>query len=121
MTTALTLTAATCKPNAGSAALGGIILLVLIGAIALFAILYGQAHNKLTRANAELAFLRPAFQQLQGAASTVAWSPPTRAMNAGWHPDPTERHEYRLFNGYTWDDDVADAGVVAKDPLTDQG
>jgi hypothetical protein len=37
--------------------------------------------------------------------------------SAGWHPDPSRRHEYRYWNGLVWTDDVADRGVVAVDPL----
>lgn len=37
--------------------------------------------------------------------------------SAGWHPDPSRRHEYRYWNGWIWTDAVADRGVVAVDPL----
>jgi hypothetical protein len=37
--------------------------------------------------------------------------------NAGWHPDPSGRHEYRYWNGWVWTDAVADRGVTAVDPL----
>ena len=117
MLTVITLAVTTCKTNAGNAAVGGIILLVLFGAIALFAILYGQTRHKLTAANAELAFLRPAHQRLQGAWGAGGWAPSTPPLSAGWQPDPTERHEYRLWNGYTWEDDVANAGVASRDPM----
>lgn len=36
---------------------------------------------------------------------------------AGWHPDPTGRHQYRYWDGSQWTDDVADAGVGAVDPV----
>lgn len=34
----------------------------------------------------------------------------------GWQPDPTGRHDHRYWDGSRWTDDVADAGVAAKDP-----
>jgi hypothetical protein len=45
----------------------------------------------------------------QGSAAAVA-------QPAGWHPDPSGRHELRYWNGTAWTDDVSDAGVAAKDP-----
>lgn len=36
---------------------------------------------------------------------------------AGWHPDPRGRHEHRYWDGTQWTDDVADGGVVSKDPV----
>ena len=38
-------------------------------------------------------------------------------MQAGWHPDPTGRHELRYFNGSAWTGDVADAGARGIDLL----
>jgi hypothetical protein len=38
------------------------------------------------------------------------------AQPAGWHPDPSGRHEMRYWNGSVWTDDVSDAGVATKDP-----
>ena len=37
-----------------------------------------------------------------------------------WLPDPTGRHEYRLWDGQRWDDRVADGGETSKDPLSEQ-
>lgn len=34
----------------------------------------------------------------------------------GWQADPTGRHDHRYWDGARWTDDVADAGVAAKDP-----
>ncbi|MGV3757944.1 MAG: DUF2510 domain-containing protein [Actinomycetota bacterium] len=34
----------------------------------------------------------------------------------GWQADPTGRHDHRYWDGSRWTDDVADAGVAAKDP-----
>lgn len=36
---------------------------------------------------------------------------------AGWFPDPEGRHEHRWWDGSTWTDQVADAGVAATDPM----
>lgn len=36
---------------------------------------------------------------------------------AGWHADPTGRHEHRYWDGATWSDQVSDAGTVTTDPL----
>jgi hypothetical protein len=36
---------------------------------------------------------------------------------AGWHPDPSLRHEYRYWDGSVWTDTVADSGLVTVDPL----
>jgi len=35
---------------------------------------------------------------------------------AGWHPDPHGRHEYRYWDGSAWTDQVSDGGVQATDP-----
>lgn len=37
---------------------------------------------------------------------------------AGWHPDPTRRHQHRYFDGSDWTDDVADNGRTGHDPVT---
>jgi hypothetical protein len=42
------------------------------------------------------------------------------APRAGWHPDPTERHDYRYWDGVQWTDDVSDGGVTAVDPVPDE-
>lgn len=39
------------------------------------------------------------------------------SQQAGWHPDPGGRHEYRYWDGSRWTDDVSDGGVAARDPL----
>lgn len=38
---------------------------------------------------------------------------------AGWHPDPRGRHEHRYWDGTQWTDHVADAGVMATDPVAE--
>jgi hypothetical protein len=34
---------------------------------------------------------------------------------AGWHPDPTGRHQYRWFDGVLWTNHVGDDGVASTD------
>lgn len=47
---------------------------------------------------------------------TCGFVPPWATV-AGLYPDPTHRHEYRYWDGTTWTDRVADAGVGAADPM----
>lgn len=42
------------------------------------------------------------------------------ATRIGWLPDPTGRHEYRLWDGERWDDQVADGGNTSYDPISEQ-
>src|SRR6476620_11671649 len=42
---------------------------------------------------------------------------PAMMESAGWHPDPSLRHEYRYWDGSGWTDTVADSGLVTVDPL----
>ena len=37
---------------------------------------------------------------------------------AGWHADPTLRHEYRFFDGYAWTVHISDNGCAGVDPLS---
>lgn len=39
------------------------------------------------------------------------------STSSGWHSDPTGRHEHRYWDGGSWSDHVADAGVVGHDEL----
>ena len=41
----------------------------------------------------------------------------TGAANAGWHPDPTGRHQHRYFDGTQWTHHVADNGRGSTDPV----
>jgi hypothetical protein len=45
--------------------------------------------------------------------------PPPPAVNASpaWFTDPTGRHDHRFWDGTSWTERVADAGVSAVDPL----
>jgi hypothetical protein len=39
------------------------------------------------------------------------------APPAGWHPDPSRRHEQRYWNGSAWTEHVSSRGVSGIDPL----
>lgn len=52
----------------------------------------------------------------QGVAPMAVPASPTIA--AGWHTDPSGRHQHRYWDGTRWTDDVADGGAVTKDALT---
>jgi hypothetical protein len=41
----------------------------------------------------------------------------TSTTPAGWHPDPSGRHEWRHWDGQRWTDHVSDGGVTTLDPL----
>ena len=43
---------------------------------------------------------------------------PPPPAGARWAPDPTRRHEMRLWDGQRWTADVSDAGIAGVDPLT---
>ena len=49
-----------------------------------------------------------------GATGVVAASP---AGEAGWHPDPTGRHEYRYWDGTAWTAHVTTQGAAQVDPF----
>jgi hypothetical protein len=36
---------------------------------------------------------------------------------AAWHPDPTQRHQMRYWDGVMWTDQVSDSGVTSTDPI----
>lgn len=40
---------------------------------------------------------------------------------ANWYPDPTQRHEYRYYDGNAWTDHVSDHGVTGTDPISGGG
>ena len=44
--------------------------------------------------------------------------PSTQASGAGWHPDPTGRHQQRYWDGQTWTDAVSDGGQQSNDPFS---
>lgn len=41
----------------------------------------------------------------------------TQAQGAGWHPDPSGRHQLRYWDGQAWTDAVSDNGQQSNDPL----
>jgi Protein of unknown function (DUF2510) len=47
----------------------------------------------------------------------VAVSLPAPPSGARWAPDPTRRHEFRLWDGQRWTGDVSDGGIAGSDPL----
>ncbi len=36
---------------------------------------------------------------------------------AGWHPDPTGRHEFRYWDSSAWTEHVSDSGAPSTDPV----
>lgn len=44
-------------------------------------------------------------------------APVPAGVPAGWHPDPTGRHQVRYWEGSAWTTHVADDGVAGHDPL----
>jgi cell division protein FtsW (lipid II flippase) len=42
---------------------------------------------------------------------------PPPPPGARWAPDPTRRHEMRLWDGQRWTGDVSDHGAAGSDPL----
>jgi hypothetical protein len=55
-----------------------------------------------------------------GAAVTMVPLPhlPNHHSPAQWAADPTERHQWRWWDGHRWTDHVADDGEAAVDPLS---
>ncbi len=47
-----------------------------------------------------------------GAAAAGAGGQP-----AGWHPDPSGRHQHRWWDGQRWTDDVSTNGTTSTDPV----
>jgi hypothetical protein len=47
---------------------------------------------------------------------TIAGGAPAQLPPAGWHPDPTGRHEQRYWDGSQWTANIADAGQPSVDP-----
>ena len=44
---------------------------------------------------------------------------PIATLAARWMADPTGRHQYRYWDGGHWTENVYDAGVESRDPVTD--
>lgn len=50
------------------------------------------------------------------AAGAQSQAGPGSLPPAGWHPDPTRRHEHRYWDGAQWTTNVSDAGQASTDP-----
>jgi hypothetical protein len=128
------LTAAVaCQKSTTAGAIGAIVIFAaFIGAIIALAIANSSARTRLGAANAELAFLRPENARLQQWVAAASGVPVHEAYSSGytttsagyasapaaaWHPDPTGRHQVRLWDGVKWSDQVSDDGVVSTDPI----
>jgi hypothetical protein len=123
------LTAAvTCQKTTTAGTVGGfVILAAVIGGVVALAIANAKARGRLTAATAELAYLRPENARLQQWLASASGVPVHEAYSSGytnasapppaWHPDPTRRHQVRLWDGVQWSDQVSDEGVVSTDPI----
>ena len=86
----------TSSSSDGGSALGGLILLAVVGVAG-----FGGVKAVKRKASAP-------------ATATVSAAP---VQPAAWLPDPTRRHELRYWNGTNWTANISDAGVVGTDPL----
>jgi hypothetical protein len=124
------LTAAVaCQKSTTAGDIGGfVILAAIIGGFVALAIANSKARSRLVAANAELGFLRPENARLQQWLASVTGVPVHEAYSSGyttaaaapaaaWHPDPTGRHQVRLWDGVQWSDQVSDDGSVSSDPI----
>jgi uncharacterized protein DUF2510 len=59
----------------------------------------------------------PAQQYAQTQAQPYAPAQPQPQVAAGWHRDPSGRHEHRWWDGRQWTPSVADGGATSTDPL----
>jgi Protein of unknown function (DUF2510) len=127
--------AVTCqKTTTAGDVTGFVILAAVIGGIVALVIANSSARSRLTAANAELAFLRPENARLQQWLAAASGAPVHEAYSTGyttaptgyttasappaqWHPDPTGRHQVRLWDGVQWSDQVSDDGVVSTDQI----
>ncbi len=125
--TGLQTAVVTCQKSSTAATVSGsVILLAIVAGIVVLAVANGRARGRLTAAKAELAYLRPENARLQdwvahltGAPSSAPYPsayPSVGSPAAGWHPDPSERHELRFWDGTNWTEHVSDQGVTATDP-----
>ena len=53
------------------------------------------------------------------AGTAPASTAPLAGLGARWMNDPTGRHKYRYWDGGQWTENVYDAGVESRDPVTD--
>ena len=129
MPSLLYLTAAvTCQKSTTAGDVGGfVILAAVIGGIVALVIANSKARSRLAAANAELGFLRPENARLQQWLAAASGTPVHEAYSSGyttasapapqWHPDPTGRHQVRLWDGVKWSDQVSDDGIVSTDQI----
>jgi type II secretory pathway pseudopilin PulG len=143
LTSTFVLATETCQQTtAAGTAIGVVILLAIVAAIVILSITTARSRRQLAMANAELAYLRPENARLQewlrstsgppigatapggGTSSQPASAsdpypsdpyPIDQPIPAAWYPDPSGRHQFRMWDGNQWTDDVADNGVTAKD------
>ena len=113
----------TCQQTSAAATAVGLVFLVaVVGAVVGLAIANSRSRTRLATANAELAWLRPEYARLQQWVATAGTGGPSSAYTgadgptAGWHPDPSGRHELRYWDGAQWREDVSDHGQSSKDP-----
>ncbi len=132
LTSTFVLATETCQQTtAAGTAFGVVILLAIVAAIVVLSIMTARSRRQLAMANAELAYLRPENARLQEwlrstsgppiGATAPAGDPASdpypidQPIPAAWYPDPSGRHQFRMWDGNQWTDDVADNGVTAKD------
>jgi Protein of unknown function (DUF2510) len=115
------------KTSTAATITGSVILLAVIGGIVAAVIANANARSKLAAANTELAYLRPENARLHQWVASMTGSPVHDAYSSGyttgpprpsqWHPDPSGRHQHRLWDGAQWRDQVSDDGVISIDPV----
>ena len=115
------------KTSTAATITGSVILLAIVGGIVAAVIVNANARRKLTAANAEIAYLRPENARLQQWVASMTGSPVHDAYSSGymagpprplqWHPDPSGRHQHRLWDGTQWSDQVSDDGVISTAPV----
>jgi type II secretory pathway pseudopilin PulG len=138
LTSTFVLATETCQQTtAAGTAVGVVILLAIVAAIVILSIITARSRRQLATANAELAYLRPENARLQewlrsasgppigATAAGVGPSPQAgpagdpypidQPIPAAWYTDPSGRHQFRMWDGNQWTDDVADNGVTSKD------
>lgn len=114
------------KTSTAGSVISLIIVVGILGAIIALAVANARAKARLATATAELNYLRPENARLQQWLSSALPGPtphdgevsPHNAHSSAspqWYPDPSGRHEHRLWDGTNWTDDVSDRGVASKD------
>jgi hypothetical protein len=119
------------KTSTSGTVTGLVILLAIVGGIVALAVANTRARGRLAAANSELAYLRPENARLQqwiagltgspGAVTSAPGATPggyasATSQPAQWYTDPSERHEFRYWDGSRWTEHVSDRGVSSTDP-----